>query len=116
MGYQDEDTGLLALAYKEDSFYIEFRACEGLEYKDDEITPADFQEKNGEYWKLGMRRKTNEGAIEKYEETVVGYRFPEVNNNDNEREKVCKAAFEEKYPNQAWERLNGVGIDDVEEA
>mmetsp|Transcript_35596 Transcript_35596/g.40450 ORF Transcript_35596/g.40450 Transcript_35596/m.40450 type:complete len:518 (-) Transcript_35596:105-1658(-) len=129
--YQDEDTGLLALAYNEDSFYIEFRACEGLEYKNDEITPADFQEENGEYWKLGMKRKTNdlsafiyrqylegktdEGAIEKYEETVVGYRFPEVNKNDNEREKVCKAAFEEKYPNQAWERLNGVGIDDVEE-
>jgi len=62
-----------------------------------------------------LEGKTDEGAIEKYEETVVGYRFPEVNTNDDEREKVCKAAFEEKYPNQAWERLNGVGIDDVEE-
>jgi len=119
--YQDEETGVLALAYNEDSFYIEFRSCEGLEYENDEITPADFQEKNGEYWKMGMRRKTNdfsafiyrqylegktdEGAIEKFEETVVGYRFPEVNKNDDEREKVCKAAFEEKYPNQAWERI-----------
>jgi len=119
--YQDEETGLLALAYNEDSFYIEFRACEGLEYKDDAITPADFKEKNGEYWKMGMKRKTNdlsafvyrqylegktdEGTVAKYEETVVGYRFPAVNKNDNEREKVCQAAFEEKYPNQAWERV-----------
>jgi len=125
--YQDEETGVLALAYNEDSFYIEFRACEGLEYKDEEITPADFEEVDGNYNKLGMRRKTNdlsafiyrqylegktdEGAIEKYEETVVGYRFPEVNNNDDEREKVCKAAFEEKYPNQAWVRI----VEEIEE-
>merc|ERR1719162_2888599 len=125
--YQDEETGVLALAYNEDSFYIEFRACEGLEYKDEKITPTDFEEINGDLKKLGMKRKTNdlsafiyrqylegktdEGAIEKYEETVVGYRFPEVNKNDKEREKVCKAAFEEKYPNQAWARI----VEEIEE-
>merc|ERR1712194_666535 len=118
--YQDQDTGLLALEYKEDSFELQFRACEGLLY-DDEVTPTDFQEVHGKYWEIGLVRKTNdlssfiyrqflegktdEGAIKKYEETVVGYRFPKVNNNDDEREKVCKAAFEEKYPNQAWERV-----------
>merc|ERR1712021_230140 len=58
--YQDEATGLLALAYNEDSFYIEFRACEGLE------------EKNDEYWKLGMKRKTNDLSAFIYRQYLEG--------------------------------------------
>jgi len=117
--YQDQDTGLLALKYKEGSFELEFRACEGFEY-DDEITANDYQESNEKH-KLGLKRKTNdlsafiyrqylegktdEGVIEKYEETVVGYKFPKVNKNDDEREKVCKAAFVKKFPGKAFEKV-----------
>ena len=62
-----------------------------------------------------LEGETNEGTIEKYEETVVGYRFLEVHKNDDEEyKKVCKAAFEEKYPDQDWERILVVSKNDVQ--
>jgi len=116
--YQDQETGLLQIEYKEDSFEIQFRACEGWQYKDD-ITPQQYQEAK-DIHRLGLRRQTNdlsalvfrqylEGKTnteftDEYEKTVVGYKYPEVNSNDNEREKVCKAAFEEKFPGKPWEK------------
>jgi len=96
---------------------IEYQACAGWEYTTD-VTPQEYQESDN-IWQFGLRHKTNdlsalvfrqylEGKTDtkftdEYEKTVVGYKYPEVNNNDDEREKVCKAAFEEKFPGQAWE-------------
>jgi len=107
--YQDQETGMLQINYKEDTFEIEFRACEGWQYKDD-ITPEQYQEA-ADIHRLGLRRQNNdlsalvfkqylEGKTstkftDEYEKTVVGYKYPEVNQNDAQREKVCRAAFEE---------------------
>ena len=114
--FQDQDTGLLVLDYAQDSFEIKFRSCEGYEYNVD-VTPTDYQEAERKN-KIGLIRKTNdlsafiyrqylegkaeETVIEEYEKTVVGYRHPEVNNNDAAREVVCQAAFEKKFPDKEW--------------
>jgi len=117
--YQDQDTGLLALKYKEGTFGLEFRSCEGYEY-DEDITVQDYQGAVRKD-KIGLKRRTNDlsafiyrqyleektdqAIIDKYEETVVGYKYPKVNNNDEEREMVCKKAFETKFPGTPYEKV-----------
>jgi len=117
--YQDQTTGQLKLDYVEDSFEIEFRACQGWEYNAD-VTPETYQSANNVH-QLGLRHKTNdlsahvfrqylEGRTDatytdEYEKVVVGYKHPEVNQNDNEREKVCKAKFDAKFPEKQWKRV-----------
>jgi len=114
--YQDQETGMLQIDYKEDTFEIEFRACQGWQYKDD-ITPQKYQEA-ADIHRLGLRHQSNdlsalvfkqylEGKTstkftDEYEKTVIGYKYPEVNKNDAQREKVCRAAFEQKFPNKEW--------------
>jgi hypothetical protein len=114
--FQDQETGLLVLDYTQDTFEIKFRSCEGYNY-DADISVTDYQEAASTS-KLGLKRETNdlsafiyrqylegkadETVIGEYEKTVVGYRNPLVNNNDDEREKVCKAAFVKKFPNTPW--------------
>jgi len=117
--YQDETTGELKLDYIEDSFEIEFRACQGWQYKAD-ITPESYQGAEN-INRLGLRHQTNdlsahvfrqylEGRTDatytdEYEKVVVGYKHPEVNQNDNEREKVCKAKFDAKFPEKQWKKV-----------
>jgi len=117
--YQDSETGQLKLDYVEDSFEIEFRACQGWEYNA-EVTPEVYQSAENIH-RLGLRHKTNdlsahiyrqylEGRTDtthtdEYEKVVVGYKHPEVNRNDDEREKVCKEKFDEKFPNKQWKKV-----------
>jgi len=114
---QSQDTGLLQLEYKPDTFEIEFRACQGWEYKAD-VTPERYQTADNIH-RLGLRHRSNDlsahifrqylegrtdtSFTDEYEKVVVGYKHPEVNRNDREREKVCQAKFEEKFPTKAWE-------------
>jgi len=35
--------------------------------------------------------------IEAFEQTIVGYRDPSVNEGDKERQALCKAKYEEKF-------------------
>lgn len=96
-----------------DTFSLEYRSCEGYEY-DPEVTPETFAE-NGN---SGLQRRNNdlsayvyrqylEGNKEfdqtvAFEETVIGYKDPDVNRGDTEREAACKAAFEQRYPGVEW--------------
>ena len=47
--------------------------------------------------------KIDEEYVNAVEETTtrIGYRDPSVNDGDDEREAACKAAFEERFPDQA---------------
>lgn len=126
---QNQESGLLELDYKEDSFEIVFDSCQGWEYKDS-VTPDKYQTANNVH-ALGLRRKTNdlsakvfklhlEGKLTDdhvgtYEQTVVGYKHTKVNTNDSEREKVCQAAFEEAYPGEPWE-IKPIPGDDLDES
>merc|ERR1712232_1196908 len=116
---QNQETGMLQLKYKPETFEISFQACQGWEYNADMI-PENYQEADN-IWALGLRHrsndlsafvfkqylegKTNAEYTNEYEKTVVGYKYPLVNNNDVEREKVCKSAFETKFPGRAWEKV-----------
>jgi len=116
--YQDSETGMFAVDIDPDTFRIEFKACEGYDYLD-EITPEEFAEVDYNMHNAGLTRQNNdlsafvfrqylegkidEGRINAFEETVIGYRDPTVNDGDEEREAACKAAFEERYPDEEWE-------------
>jgi hypothetical protein len=111
--YQDEETGFLIVEPDMDTFYLEYKACEGYEYKAD-FTPETYAE-NGN---RGLRRKNNDLSAyvfrqylegkksfeetEAFEETIIGYKDPNVNRGDNQREAACKKAFEERYPDVEW--------------
>lgn len=126
---QNQETGLLQLDYNEDTFEIEFRACQGWEYNTD-VTPEVYQTAENIH-RLGLRHRTNDlsahvyrqylegrtdtSFTDEYEKVVVGYKHPEVNTNDEEREKVCKAKFEAEVPGQAWEIYVPEGSDEEEE-
>jgi len=116
---QDQETGQLKIEYVQNSFEIEFKACEGWQYKAD-ITPETYQSAEN-VWSLGLRHQSNdlsahifrqylEGRTDttftdEYEKVVVGYKHPEVNRNDDEREKVCKAKFDAKFQDKQWEKV-----------
>merc|ERR1712232_534915 len=111
--YQDDDTGFLVVEPQMETFSLEYKACEGYEY-DPEVTPETFTE-NGN---SGLRRRNNdlsayvyrqylEGNKEfdqtvAFEETIIGYKDPDVNRGDTDREAACKAAFEQRYPGVEW--------------
>merc|ERR1712187_626476 len=109
----NDETGYVEIIHKPDTFQIEFRACEGFDY-DDSITPKDFQEEynynsedaglqnsNNELsacmFKLFLRGDIEESHVEAYENTIVGYRDPSVNDGDDERQVACKAKYEEEF-------------------
>jgi len=126
---QDQTTGQLKVEYVEDSFEIEFRACQGWEYKAD-VTPEIYQNA-GNIHHLGLRHRSNDlsahiyrqylegrtdtAHTDEYEKVVVGYKHPEVNQNDDEREKVCKAKFDAKFPNKQWKKVVPPEDEDEEE-
>jgi len=113
IAYQDEETGFLVVEPNMDTFYLEYRACKGYEYNAD-FTPESYAE-NGN---RGLRRRNNdlssyvfrqylEGKkrleeTEAFEETIIGYKDPNVSRGDNQRETACKMAFEERYPGIEW--------------
>merc|ERR1711907_711536 len=54
-----------------------------------------------------MYRLYLEGKIDlehtmSFNETIIGYTKPEVNNNDKEREAVCEEAFKQRFPDMEW--------------
>lgn len=115
--YQDENTGLLVVENVPGTFELEYKACEGYDY-DENMTPEEFAEFDYNPHSAGLTRQNNdlaafafrqylegkvdESHIEAFEETIIGYRDPTVNDGDEEREVACKAAFEKRYPNKEW--------------
>jgi len=105
--------GLLTVEPIAGTFALDFRACEGYDY-DADITPAQFENDynfNGADANLQARsndlsafyfRQYLEGLVEEehvsaFEEVIVGFRDPTVNDGDEERNAVCKEKFETKY-------------------
>jgi len=111
--YQDADTGLLVVEAQMDTFYLEYQACRGFQYNP-EVTPESFAE-NGT---KGLRGQNNDlsayvfrqylegkkelDETEAFEETIIGYKDPDVNRGDAQREAACKSAFKQRYPGVEW--------------
>jgi len=115
--FQDPDTGYIVVEPKRGTFELEYNACEGYKYNPD-VSPAAYAE-NPNAHEQGLHRQTNDLSAKifrqylegkkdlqetkAFEKTIIGYKDPEVNNGDTEREAACKKAFEAKYPGQPWE-------------
>lgn len=107
---------------KKETFELVFEACEGLQYVEG-LTPADYDlEKQttkfktsnndlaGFVFKQWLEEKITDAHVEGVEAKLVGYRDPSVNNSDKNREAACAAAFEKKYPGQAYEEVQTTEI------
>lgn len=110
------DEGILQIEHVEDTFKLEFQACEGYQYN--EIAdPENFATTRPK--DLGLKGKNNDlsafvfknylkkqmtgDQVEIVKETLIGYEDPSVNKGDEEREAACAAAFEKKFPGREYE-------------
>eukprot|EP00536_Pseudo-nitzschia_multiseries_P010354 jgi/Psemu1/289055/fgenesh1_pg.311_\ len=111
----DPDTNTLVVQHVPGSFELEFKSCRGYDYVPD-FSPKDYQldpdaeeleSSNNDLAAFVFRQylegKMEEKHVELVEETIIGYRNPKVNNNDEEREKACAAAFAERFENEPYE-------------
>merc|ERR1711933_258643 len=97
---QNQDTGLLQRQYKADITPEKYQSADnihrlGLRHQSNDLSAHIFRQY--------LEGRTDTSFTDEYEKIVVGYKHPEVNRNDREREKVCQAKFEEKFPTKAWE-------------
>jgi hypothetical protein len=111
---QDGDNGPLVIRHIPDTFSLEFRACQGYDYvegftQEDYANPsntADLEASDNDLaafvFRLYLEGKIDEQHINNFEQTIIGYRDPSVNDGDAEREVACKAAFKGKYPDMEW--------------
>jgi hypothetical protein len=113
--FQDGTGGPLTIQQVPGTFYVEFQACEGYDYVEDfgpdeyalsGPNAAELDDSNNDLaafvYRLYLEGKIDEDRVGAFEETVIGYRDPSVNDGDDEREAACKAAFEGKYPGEEW--------------
>jgi len=112
--YQDGVGGSLVINPVPNSFYLEFRACQGYDYvegftPEDYAIPsnaADLEASDNDLaafvFRLYLEGKIDDQHVNAFEQTIIGYRDPSVNDGDDEREVACKAAFKERYPDLEW--------------
>mmetsp|Transcript_4725 Transcript_4725/g.6838 ORF Transcript_4725/g.6838 Transcript_4725/m.6838 type:complete len:225 (+) Transcript_4725:1267-1941(+) len=112
--YQDGEGGPLVVRPVTGSFNLEFNSCKGYDYVED-FGPEDYyadpnanELKNSNndlsafVFRLYLEGKLDENHISAFEETMIGYRNPEVNKSDAKRAEACKAAFEEAFPGKPY--------------
>lgn len=110
--YQDGEGGPLVVERVPDTFYLEFRACEGYDYVEG-FTPDDLIDSKDELtnsnndlsafiFRQYIEGKIDQDHVDVVKDTLIGYTDPSVNDGDREREIACKAAFEEKFPDMEW--------------
>lgn len=111
----DEGSKRFLIAHTPDTFELEFQACEGYKFVDD-FTPDDYaldndtKELSGQNNDLAafvfrqyLERKLDEAQVATIEETLIGYRNPDVNKSDAKRNEACQAAFEKEFPGLKYE-------------
>jgi len=115
--YQDED-GYYVVEHKSGTFELEYKACEGYDYKAS-VTPDDWlknypndpnklklkgqdNDLSAYVYRQYLEGKKDSDQTEAFEETIIGYKDPTVNDGDKQREVACKAAFGKRYPDKEW--------------
>jgi len=108
-----DDDKLLQINFVENSFKMQFEACEGYRYKDN-FGPEDYDLSSKELkaqdndlaafvFRQYLEGKIEGDQVEMVEEVLIGYKNPEVNNSDKKREEACEAAFLDRYPDMEYE-------------
>jgi len=110
-----------------DTFELSFQACEGYKFVED-FSPEDYALDNDSnelrsedndlaafVFRQYLEGKIDESHVAIVEETLAGYRKPEVKNSDQKREQACQAAFEKKFPGIKYEEkeltaTNGIDV------
>lgn len=113
----DPATNTLVVKHVPGSFELKFESCKGYEYVAD-FTPKDYHENpdaeelvssNNDLAAFVFRQylegKMEENHVELVEETIIGYRNPDVNESDEEREEACAAAFAKRFQSKAYEEV-----------
>jgi len=106
----DKASSKLVIKALEDTFELKNQACKGIEYKDG-FEPGDQYDIDSRGELSGTQndlsafvfRSYLEGKMtleqtEIYEQTVVGYKNPEIQNDDDARESECRRQFNNRYP------------------
>jgi len=111
----DPETKRLKIDPVGDSFKLKFRACEGFDYSDltrEEFEAGEKEDLNGKdndlsafVYKQYLEGKIGEDQVAVVEETLVGYRDPDIQNSDKKRAARCKTAFETKFPDLKYEEV-----------
>jgi len=112
--YQDGEGGPYVIRSVPETFSLEFQACKGYNYVED-FGPEDYaanpnaaelvnsQNDLAAYvYRLYLEGKLDGEHADALEQTIIGYRNPDVNDGDAQREAACKAAFEEKFPGKPY--------------
>lgn len=111
----DKDSSKLVIEAQEDTFELKNQACQGIQYKAG-FEPGDQYDKDasGELdgttndlsafvFRSYLEGKMTLEQTEIYEQTVVGYKNPEIQNDDDAREEECRRQFNERYPDLDYE-------------
>ena len=111
---QDGEGGPLLIRPVSGTFHLEFQSCKGYDYIED-FGPEDYavnshaselensdNDLSAFMFRLYLEGKIDEEKVNTFEQTMIGYRDPSVNDGDNQREAACKAAFEDKFPGKAY--------------
>lgn len=92
---------------------FEFQACQGYEY-DEDAEPGDIGTKklkssNNDLAAFVFRQylegKLSDEQVATVEETLIGYKNPDVNKSDKNREEACEAAFLDRFDGPYEERV-----------
>merc|ERR1712183_1136636 len=119
--------GRLQVDHVPGSFFVEFKACQGYDYVEDfgpdayEISPNAAELENSEndlsafMYRLYLEGKIDEEHAEAFAETIIGYKDPSVNRNDEKREAACEAAFKDRFGDDAEYAERELPVEDEED-
>lgn len=112
--YFDPGKKRLAIKHVPDSFELNFRSCRGYDYmpfyqpKDYKANQNDLDLENSNndlaafVFRQYLEGKMTDDQVDLVEKTIIGYRNPKVNENDEEREKACANAYKERFGNDNY--------------
>jgi len=111
----DPETQTLKIEKVDNSFELEFQACEGYKYVEDfdqtdyannpnsDLLKDQDNDLAGFVYRQWLEGKIDDAQVDGVDDVLVGYYKPEIKNDDDLREQACQEAFEETFPDLAYE-------------
>merc|ERR1712159_542953 len=111
----DPETQTLKIEKVDNTFELEFQACEGYKYVEDfdqtdyannpnsDLLKDQDNDLAGFVYRQWLEGKIDDAQVDGVDDVLVGYYKPEIKNDDDLREQACQEAFEETFPDLAYE-------------